>query len=261
MIRLSRGVGATLGLVFAMASVAAQGGDQSIRLSAGVEYTSGDYGGTEDIEDTYVPVTGTINFEKFAISVTVPYLSVRAPTGTTTTGPGGEPLPGTGMTSTESGLGDIVAGMTVYDVFVSEDSSVVLDLAGRVKFGTADEEKGLGTGEEDFLVRADVYKFFDSFTLIGSGGYKLRGDPSGLDLENGFFASIGGSYALNSDASVGLFYDYREASLPDSDAVSEVSLYTSHSVGESSYIQFYVLSGFSDSSPDWGGGVMFSTIR
>jgi hypothetical protein len=257
--RWSRGVSATLGLVFALASTTAQSGDSTLRLSAGVEYTSGEYGGTEDIEDIYVPITGTINFDNVAISLTVPYLSFRAPSGTTVTDPGGGPVPGSGPTIKESGLGDIVAGVTIYDVFLSDDRSVAVDLAGRVKFGTADRDKGLGTGEEDFLLRADVYKFFDRFTLIGSGGYKLRGDPSDIDLENGFLASIGGSYAVSNDSSVGLFYDYRESSLQDSDALSEVSLYSSHSLGESWYLQLYVLAGFSDSSPDWGGGIIVST--
>jgi hypothetical protein len=257
--RWSRGVGATLGLVFALASTTAQSGDSSISLSAGVEYTSGKYGGTEDIEDIYVPITGTIYFDNVAISLTVPYLSFRAPSGTTVTDPGGGPVPGSGPTIKEGGLGDIVAGVTVYDVFLSDDRSVAVDLVGRVKLGTADRDKGLGTGEEDFLLRADVYKFFDRFTLIGSGGYKLRGDPSDVDLENGFLASIGGSYELSRDSSIGLFYDYRESSLQDSDALSEVSLYSSHALGESWFIQLYVLAGFGDSSPDWGGGIVVST--
>ena len=259
MIRWSRSVGATLGLVLAMASTTAQSGESSFSLSAGVEFTSGEYGGTEDIEDLYVPITGTIYLDNVAISLTVPYLSFRAPSGTTVTDPGGTPVPGSGQTIKESGLGDVVAGVTIYDVFLSDDRSVALDLVGRVKLGTADRDKGLGTGEQDFLLRADLYKFFDLFTLIGSGGYKLRGDPSDIDLENGFLASIGGSYEISNESSVGLFYDYRESSLQDSDALSEVSLYSSHSLGESWYIQLYVLAGFSDSSPDWGGGIVVST--
>jgi hypothetical protein len=170
--------------------------------------TSGEYGGTEDIEDLYVPITGTIYLDNVAISLTVPYLSFRAPSGTTVTDPGGMPVPGSGQTIKESGLGDVVAGVTIYDVFLSDDRSVALDLVGRVKLGTADRDKGLGTGEQDFLLRADLYKFFDLFTLIGSGGYKLRGDPSDIDLENGFLASIGGSYEISNESSVGLFYDY-----------------------------------------------------
>jgi hypothetical protein len=259
MIRFSRSVVATLGLVFALASTTAQSGDSSFRLSAGVEYTSGEYGGTEDIEDIYIPITGTLNLQNVAFSLTIPYLSFRAPSGTTVTGPGGGPVPGSGPTTKENGLGDVVAGVTVYDVFVSDDKSIALDLVGRVKFGTADKDKGLGTGEEDFLFRADLYKFFERFTLIGSGGYKLRGDPADIDLQNGFLASIGVSYALTTDSSAGLFYDYRESSLQDSDALSEVSLYSSHSLGESWYLQLYVLAGFSDSSPDWGGGIVVST--
>lgn len=259
MIRCGRSVGAMLGLVLAMASTTAQSGESSFSLSAGVEFTSGEYGGTEDIEDLYVPITGTIYLDNVAISLTVPYLSFRAPSGTTVTDPGGMPVPGSGQTIKESGLGDVVAGVTIYDVFLSDDRSVALDLVGRVKLGTADRDKGLGTGEQDFLLRADLYKFFDRFTLIGSGGYKLRGDPSDVDLENGFLASIGGSYELNGDSSVGLFYDYRESSLQDSDALSEVSLYSSHALGESWYLQLYVLAGFGDSSPDWGGGIVVST--
>ena len=126
MIRWSRSVGATLGLVIAMASTTAQSGDSTLRLSAGVEYTSGEYGGTEDIEDIYVPVTGTINLDNVAISLTVPYLSFRAPSGTTVTDPGGGPMPGSGPTIKESGPGDIIAGVTIYDVFLTTEASLLI---------------------------------------------------------------------------------------------------------------------------------------
>jgi hypothetical protein len=103
-----------LGLVLAMASTTAQSGESSFSLSAGVEFTSGEYGGTEDIEDLYVPITGTIYLDNVAISLTVPYLSFRAPSGTTVTDPGGTPVPGSGQTIKESGLGDVVAGVTIF---------------------------------------------------------------------------------------------------------------------------------------------------
>ena len=32
---------------------------------------------------------------------------------------------------------------------------LLIDLTGKVKFGTADENKGLGTGENDYAVQAD----------------------------------------------------------------------------------------------------------
>lgn len=247
-------------MLFAVLSTAAsaQTSDKTLRLSTGLEYSSGTYGGTETIEDLYIPVIGSVNHGRISFELTVPYLSVTAPAGTTITEPGGEPLSGSGPTSTESGLGDIVAGATLYDVFYSSDFGIALDVTGKIKFGTADEEKGLGTGEQDYTLRADLYKFFEQFTLMGSAGYKFRGDPADQDLENVLLGSIGGVFAPTDKSRVGLIYDYRESALPDGDAVSEVSAFLSRNLNDTWRLQFYAFTGFSDSSPDWGGGVLVS---
>ena len=237
---------------------AAQTSETAVRLSTGLEYSSGDYGGTETIEDLYVPVIGSVTYGRISFQLTLPYLSVTGPAGTTITEPGGEPVSGSGATTTESGLGDIIAGATLYDIFCSSDYGIALDLTGKIKFGTADEEKGLGTGEPDYTLRADLYKFFEQFTLIGSAGYKFRGDPAGYDLENVLIGSIGGAFSFNDDARLGITYDYRESALIDGDAVSEVSAFLSRNLNDSWRLQFYAFTGFSDSSPDWGGGVLVS---
>lgn len=248
------------GIVFAILSAAAsaQASESAIRLSTGLEYSSGDYGGTETIEDLYVPVIGSVSFGRMSFEVTVPYLSVTAPAGTTITEPGGEPVTGSGATATESGLGDIIIGATFYDVFYSNDHDIALDLTGKVKFGTADEDKGLGTGEQDYTLRVDLYKFYQHFTVLGSAGYKFRGDPVDQDLENVFLGSIGGVFAANDKARYGLVYDYRESALPDGDAISEVSVFLSRALSDVWRVQLYAFTGFSDSSPDWGGGILVS---
>jgi hypothetical protein len=232
--------------------------DASFTWSTGLEYSSGTYGGADDIEDLYIPLKGRVDVERFSFDLTVPYLSVRAPEGTTVTDPGGEPVPGTGDMITESGLGDIIAGVTMYDVLYSSDLGVAVDLTGKIKFGTADEAKGLGTGEEDYTVRADLYKFFERFTLLGSAGYKFRGDPADVDLENLLLGSVGGVYLPNDTVSAGLIYDYRESAFVDGDAISELSVFVSRQIEDRWTIQFYAFTGFSDSSPDWGAGILFS---
>ena len=55
--------------------------------TVGMEYASGTYGGDADIEDLYIPVGLSFNFPKVSFDLTVPYLSVRAPSGTTTQAP------------------------------------------------------------------------------------------------------------------------------------------------------------------------------
>jgi len=248
----------TLLFLFAGGSVVAEDSAVTTSWSAGLEYSSGTYGGDADIEDLYLPVSFSLDLPRISFDVTVPYLSVRGPAGTIVTDPGGEPVPGSGPTVTESGLGDVIAGITVYDLVYSETLGLALDLTGKIKIGTADADKGLGTGEQDFTVRADLYKYLDQFTLLGSLGYKFRGDPDYVDLKNVLIASVGGVYYLSDTSSVGLILDYREAAIVDSDAVSELSAFVSRELSDAWSIQFYLFTGFSDSSSDWGGGFSLS---
>jgi hypothetical protein len=227
-------------------------------LGVGAEYTTGDYGGEESVDEFYVPVTGTVDFARVAVRLTVPFLSVRAPELTTITGPDGQPVIGEGPTTTESGLGDVLASITVFDVLSAGAGDFALDLTGKVKFGTADEDKGLGTGEQDYSLQGDLFRFFDRATLMGTLGYSFRGDPEGYDLDDVFFASVGASYLVTERSRVGAFFDFRDASVPDTDTLQELSAWLSTRVGERGNAQFYVLAGFGDSSPDWGGGLSFS---
>lgn len=246
-------------IVLASMSAMAQAEDgfSAVSWSTGIEYSSGTYGGTEDIEDTYVPITVRFTSERMAFELTVPYLSVTGPAGTTVTDPADDPVAGSGPTITQSGLGDIIVGATLYDVFYSDELGMALDLTGKMKIGTADEARGLGTGEQDFTVRADVYKFYEQFTLMASAGYKFRGDPEYLDLDDVILAAIGGALTVSDDTSVGLTYDYRESAIPESDDISELSAFWAHSWNDTWHMQLYAFAGFSDSSADWGLGVLF----
>jgi hypothetical protein len=107
----------------------------------------------------------------------VPFLGVRAPALTTSTGADGQPVIGEGPVATESGVGDVVGSITAFDVLSAGGGDVVLDLTGKAKFGTADADRGLGTGEQDYALQADVSRFFRHASLMGTVGYAVRGDP------------------------------------------------------------------------------------
>ncbi len=234
-------------------ATAGQGDDPRLSIAAGAEYTTGTYGGDADIEDFYVPLKVTVDFRRLSFRLTMPYLSVTAPEGTVITGPGGEPIPGTGDIVTNSGIGDVIGSVTVYDVIRNRRLGFAMDLTGKVKFGTADVDKGLGTGENDFTVQADFLKFTDSITWLGSVGYKFRGQPPGATLDDSFLASAGGIYKVSDDTRAGMFFDYRESSI-GADAARELSLFVSNRVSDDWKLQAYVFKGFTDSSADWGGG-------
>lgn len=241
-------------LLFATVGIAAD--DIRANVSAGVDFSSGDYGGSDDIDDIYIPVTASVENGRLGYRLTIPYLSVRAPTGTVTTGPSGNPILGEGPKRTESGLGDVIGAVTFYDVVSNSDLNIALDLTAKIKFATADEDKGLGTGEHDYSIQADVYKYLDDFTLLASGGYKVRGDPSGLDLENVFFASVGGVYQFAPRTRGGLIYDFRESAFDSGDDIQELTGFVSQQLSNAWRIQVHLLTGFSNASPEWGGGFL-----
>jgi hypothetical protein len=226
-------------------------------VDAGAEYTTGDYGGDKSVDELYLPLTATLDLDRVALHLTVPFISVRAPEMTVIDGPDGQPIVGEGPMVTSSGIGDVQAAVTVYDVLVSKGGDFALDLTGKIKFGTADADAGLGTGEQDYALQADWFRFFPRFTAMGTAGYFLRGDPAGYDLNDTFYASLGGSYALRDRLSCGAFYDYRESSVQDSDAAQELSGWVSTGIGKRGRAEFYVIAGIGDSSPDWGAGLSF----
>lgn len=229
------------------------------RFSTGVEYSSGKYGGTGDIEELYVPFTFRAGFDRVGLRLTVPYLSVTAPEDTVITDPGTEPLPGSGATVTDSGLGDVVAALTVYDLYVSDMGSFVVDATGKVKLGTADETRGLGTGENDYTLQLDAYRFFDRLSLQAMAGYRMRGNPPGIDLNDVLIASVGGAYLATPDTLLGIHYDYREPAISGTDDIQELNGFVSFRLGRAWRMELYAFAGLTDSSTDAGGGIMFST--
>ena len=233
---------AVIGLALASDELAAQTEGAIVRFSTGIEFSSGRYGGTEDIEEIYVPVTTRIDYKRLGFRLTVPYLRVDTP---------GYP--------TEGGLGDIVGSMTLYDLYVSEYADFVVDLTGTVKFGTADVDAGLGTGENDYSVQFDAYRFFDRFTALVSAGYRLRGEPPGFEFNDVFFGAVGGAYRASGTTNLGLYYDYRESALSGADAIQELSGSVSQRLSDRWRLEVYAFTGFGDSSPDWGGGLLLST--
>lgn len=221
----------------------------------GAEYTAGSYGGDKDIKDVYIPVTIRYEEIRYAVRLTVPYRWVNAPEGTFID-PGGPVVPGTGNDSTETGIGDVIVGGTLYDVWKVPDRNFAMDLSGKLKFGTADEEKGLGTGENDYGMYANFYHWIGQTSLIAVAGYELRGDPQGIDLDNTATVSLGVSHRLTSDTRVSGYIDWRQSSFPGDDDPAELTAFISHQLNKSYRVTSYALAGLSDSSPDWGVGLM-----
>ena len=244
-----------------VAAAAAHGGAataEGLTLGTGFDYTSGKYTGTEDTQILYVPFIAKYETGPWAFRATVPYVRITGPGNVIGAGADRVTVPGAGTARrTESGLGDIVLS-GFYNVLSERRSAVGLDIGAKLKLGTADETKGLGTGENDWSVQADVFKPLGAFTVFGSLGHRWYGDPPGLDLKNVFYGSVGGAYRASADTSAGLAYDYRPAITTGGGEISELTGFVTRRLSREWKVQPYLVLGFGKASPDWGAGAQLA---
>lgn len=224
--------------VIGAAAVSQPAAAQTVAVRTGIEYAQGDYGSGISVSDVYVPVTVTYARSRVGLRLTVPYIRAESFTG-----------------ETVSGLGDVIAGFTIYDVFRADDGGVAVDLTGKVKIGTADADLGLGTGETDYSIQADVYKALARATLTAVLGYKVRGDPVAVDLEDVWYGSFGALLPVSGSVEYGVFIDLRQSSIPDAPDIRELSAALSKRTSGRWRLNFYVVKGFTDASPDWSAGM------
>lgn len=232
----------------------------TLKLTTGAEYITGDFGGTESVDQLYIPVTTSYATNRYAVRLTIPYIRLTGPAGTVQSD--GTIIPGTGEIITDSGIGDVIAGATYRDAFNTEvTSDMAIDFTAKVKFGTADEDKGLGSGENDYTIQTELYKFLDRLMLFGILGYKFRGDPPGIDLNDSWLALMGGNYRLSPAFRTGIDLYYQQASFSGLDDQMELSAFVGYKLSNTQYLRTYLIKGLSDASPDWGIGVYISFLQ
>lgn len=123
----------------------------------------------------------------------------------------------------------------------------------RVKLPTADESRGLGTGEIDYGPGAGIVQpVGPRWSLIATMDYVIRGDPEGFDLENTIWYSGGAQLRLTPDSTFGLFYDRRESVVRGRDALEDLGLTWAGRFTPSLSIPVTAFYGLSDTAEDWG---------
>ena len=152
-----------------------------------------------------------------------------------------------------SGAGDVVASAG-YRLFSSDDRSFGLVVTGKVKFGTADVNKGLGTGEDDYGVSLDTYKILGKWTPFGGVGWTDHGSSPYIKLDHGIHANAGIDYRAAGSDNVGVAYNYRQRIAAGGAIQSEVTAYWAHKFNDRLRLQGQATGGMTNGSPDWGVG-------
>ncbi|GAB1235605.1 hypothetical protein [Ferrigenium sp. UT5] len=235
----------------------------TFNLSIGSEYTSGKYGTATSTSVWFFPVTTSYRQDSTSFSLTVPYVRITGAGGVI--GAIGNQFQMNGGTSggtngsrrTTAGLGDVVLSAT-QNIYTNTEQDWAIDLAGNIKFGTADSTKGLGTGKNDYSVQADFSKYFEDTDLFGTIGWRMMGDPAGINFKNPWFTSVGAGYSLSQTTRIGLAYDFRQSLIDGTANFSELLAFINYNLSDQSRIQLYLLKGYTDNSPDLGMGAMLN---
>jgi len=219
------------------------------RLSSGFDYSSGDYGDVVATDAWYIPVS--LKYYRFPwnAKITVPYLMITSPSGVIGAGENRTVIGTTRSRkrTSESGPGDVIFSANY--LFESHNRLPDFDITGKIKFPTADSKQFLGTGEYDYSLIGTLSKLHGRFFPYASVGYKFRGDPPGIKLNNGWQVSLGNDYRINSQWHLGLTLDWREPSSRFSTDDFEAGAYLSFKASRRWTVTAFGATGFTDSSP------------
>ena len=231
--------------------------DGDFSVGVGANYTTGKYGTSTETKIWSVPFMARYETDVWTLKLTVPYLRVTGPANVIpevgSVSGGRRRRTTTAPTTTESGLGDVVAAAT-YNAYWDSAKKRGLDLTGKIKFGTADADKGLGTGSNDESVQVDVYQTIDKLTFFADLGYTFFGHSDFVQLDNALYYGVGLSHKVDADNSVGASYDGRQRVTPGGGRQSELTAFWNRHLDRDNRLQAYLLKGFANGSPDWGFG-------
>ncbi len=220
--------------------------------SLGYHYSTGKYGSSERTDISFVPLTLTARDVSWMARLTLPYINVSGLPALDGTAVGDTVVTGTG-----SGIGDIVLE-GVYTVTPLEDWMPYLDVGARVKFPTADDERGLGTGKFDYQLNLEVARVFGNVTPFASVGYRFVGDPASFDLRNVWLASVGTVLQVASGVNAGAFLFYQQSASTTSEDQLDIMPYIDWKPTTDWSISLYTTAGLQDGSPDFGTGVQLT---
>lgn len=239
-------------LLLVLASAPLAAAESGYSLSIGGEYTSGEYGTGSTISLLSLPVTLEYAESRYAWSVSVPYLWVSGPGDVVVSGNGMGRLSPTSTTTTsrtDSGVGDVTASATLR-LWEETARRPWAALTAKAKFATADETQRLGTGENDYALQLELAKD----ALYGHVGYKVLGEPAGLDYHDIWYGAVGFTFPVGqADGGVELFAE--QEPMDGLDGKSELTLFMGQALDKRTRLTGHVLMGLSDASPDWGAGV------
>ena len=272
---------ASIGLATSLALLppAAQAFDLNPTIGVGFELTSGDYGTDTDTTALFIPFTLALQpNENWGVSLEIPYVyqnntnviaSQASPRGSTVrsaqitaamrdgfgTGMAGmQSTANTDPSQSRWGLGDISLRVA-YNLIHETETIPLIRPSVTVKFPTADESRGLGTGEFDEEIAVEFAKWFGDWTVFAQPGYTFQGNSPDISLEDFWTCNGGLGYQLTDRFQPMLMLKSAGAPVEGAGSLLEARLRLKYLATQRTGIEGYLAKGLTTSTADYGTGL------
>ena len=240
----------------------------SAAVGVGFEVSHGDYGAGADATLVTVPLSVNVYpADNLDITLEAPliYLTSRSGSGVVVTGSGGAGRGrGAGRSRTaadgattvhESGVGDI--NMTTgWTLLADGERSPKVRPTFYVKIPSGDLDRGLGTGTVEAGPGLSVSKWLGSIQLFGEGAYIFQNSRSDYPGHN-YVSYLGGAGIQATDRLfLSVLAKGSSSRSEGAEAQAEGRLKLNFLQSRRISWELYGSAGFTDASPDFGGGVM-----
>lgn len=216
-----------------------------IKLDTSVIYARGSYGLPTDTDIWMAQVSPTYETTDYRLQLAVPYIWLKGPASAA----GG--VGATAASRSESGVGDVSVTGTWK---LAPTDGWYTSVGAKVKFPTADDAKGLGTGQTDAAFQFDAAKKFGDLTPYATVGYQFLGRSALYPMKDGAFATVGVISPISDQAMFGIGGNWRQPTFTGGKSAEELMLFIQQKMSGSSHFQIFALHGFTDASPSFALG-------
>lgn len=221
----------------------------TIKLDTSLIYARGSYGLPTDTDVTIALVNPTYKSGDWRVQASIPFVHISGPA--TVVGSTG----GTLVNHSATGLGD--ASLAVFRKIDYDLDGWTSSVGAKVKFPTADQNKGLGTGQTDESVEVDLLHPAAAATPFATLGYQHLGSSEAYPMDSGFFATAGFASPLMTGTTGGLAANWRQRTVRGGKEGVELMAFAQHDLDTSNHVQAFVMHGFTDASPTFTVGLTY----
>lgn len=253
--------------------------DLNPSVGLGFELTSGDYGTGTDTTALFIPFTLLLQpDEDWGISLEIPYVyqnntnviagqaylrgnTVRsaqlAGAMGRTSGSGMAGMQSTANTDPSRerwGLGDISLRVA-YNLIHETETIPLVRPSVTVKFPTADESRGLGTGEFDEELAVEISKWFGDWIAFVQPGYTFQGSTPAIPLKDFWTCNGGLGYQVTGRFQPMVMLKSSGPLAEGAGSLLEARLRLKYQATQHTGIEGYLGKGLTTSTSDYGTGL------